>query len=171
MCSSDLYGLTLRYHQATEISDRILKASDKWNEKLKIYANFVSKAGTLDRGLNEDLADDRYGIGILAAPTTSLRGVGSLPTLKVLPLAMDERGPYVPYTLETLQDRSYPLFDHIFAYFDREPGKPMNPAVYEFVKFIVSREGQELVQKDAKYLPLNAKVANEQLKKLEEMAK
>jgi len=167
----NVYGLTLRYHQATEISDRILKASDKWNEKLKIYANFVSKAGTLDRGLNEDLADDRYGIGILAAPTTSLRGVGSLPTLKVLPLAMDERGPYVPYTLETLQDRSYPLFDHIFAYFDREPGKPMNPAVYEFVKFIVSREGQELVQKDAKYLPLNAKVANEQLKKLEEMAK
>lgn len=39
------------------------------------------------------------------------------------------------YTLETLQDRSYPLYDHIFAYFDRAPGKPMNPAVLEFVKF------------------------------------
>ena len=167
----NVYGLTLRYHQATEISDRILKASDKWNEKLKIYANFVSKAGTLDRGLNEDLSEDRYGIGILAAPTTSLRGVGSLPTLKVLPLAVDERSPYVPYALETLQDRTYPLFDHIFAYFDREPGKPMNPAVYELVKFIVSREGQEAVMRDAKYLPLNAGVANEQLKKLEEMAK
>jgi phosphate transport system substrate-binding protein len=161
------YGLTLRYHQATEISDRVLKASDKWNERLRIYANFVSKEGALERGLNEDLAQDRYGVGILAAPTTTLRGVGSLPTLKVLPLAWKDGGPYVPYTLETVQDRSYPLFDHIFAYFDREPGKPMNPAVYEFVKFIVSREGQAEVMRDAKYLPLTAEVATEQLKRLE----
>ena len=68
----NVYGLTLRYHQATEISDRVLKASDKWNEHLKIYANFVSKAGKLERGMNEDLAADKYGIGIVAAPTTSL---------------------------------------------------------------------------------------------------
>lgn len=165
------YGLTLRYHQATTISDRVLKGSDKWNEKLKIYANFVSKEGTLERGLNEDLAQDLYGIGILAAPTTTLRGVGSLPTLKVLPLSWKDGGPYVAYALETVQDRSYPLFDHIFAYFDREPGKPMNPLVYEFVKFIVSREGQEPVMRDGKYLPLTAEVAKAQLKKLNEMAR
>jgi phosphate transport system substrate-binding protein len=121
--------------------------------------------------MNEDLAADKLGIGIIAAPTTNLTGGTAAPTLKVLPLAWKNAGPYVPYTIDTLQDRSYPLFDHIFAYFDREPGKPMNPAVYEFVKFIVSREGQELIQKDAKYLPLNAKVANEQTEKLEEMAK
>jgi phosphate transport system substrate-binding protein len=165
------YGLNLRYHQATELSDRVLQASDKWNERLKIYANFVSKQGSLERGLNEDLAQDRYGIGILAAPTTTLRGVGSLPTLKVLPLAWKDGGAYVPYTLETVQDRSYPLFDHIFTYFDREDGKPMDSMVYEFVKFIISREGQELVQKDAKYLPLTAEVARAQLAKLETMAK
>ncbi|TMG98400.1 MAG: hypothetical protein E6H69_11840 [Betaproteobacteria bacterium] len=57
----NVYGLTLRYHQATEISDRVLKASDKWNERLKIYANFVSKAGKLERGMNEDLAADKCG--------------------------------------------------------------------------------------------------------------
>ena len=165
------YGLTLRYHQATEISDRVLAASDKWNEKLKIYANFVSAKGKLERGMNEDLNADKTGIGIVAAPTTNLMGTAAKPTQKVLPLAWKNGGPYVPYTLETLQDRSYPLFDHIFAYFDREPGKPMNPAVYEFVRFIASREGQELVQKDAKYLPLTATVAREQLKKLEDMAK
>ena len=167
----NVYGLTLRYHQATEISDRVLAASDKWNEKLKIYANFVSKKGSLERGMNEDLAADRMGMGIIAAPTTNLTGGTAAPTLKVLPLAWKSGGTYVPYTMETLQDRSYPLFDHIFAYFDREAGKALNPAVYEFVKFVVSREGQELVQKDAKYLPLNAAVAKEQLKKLEEMAK
>jgi len=167
----NVYGLTLRYHQATEISDRILQASDKWNEKLKIYANFVSPKGKLERGMNEDLSADKYGIGIVAAPTTNLAGGASQSTQKVLPLAKTDAGPYVPYTLETLQDRTYPLYDHIFAYFDREPGRPMNPAVYEFVKFIISRDGQEEVMRDGKYLPLNAKVANEQLKKLEDMAK
>jgi phosphate transport system substrate-binding protein len=165
------YGLNLRYHQATTLSDRILQGSDKWNEKMRTYANFVSKEGTLERGLNEELSQDKYGIGILAAPTTTLRGVGSLPTLKVLPLAKTSAGPYVPYSLETVQDRTYPLYDDIFAYFDRDPAKPMNPLVYEFVKFILSREGQELVMKDGKYLPLTARVSSEQNRKLEEIAK
>ena len=101
----------------------------------------------------------------------SLRGVGSLPTLKVLPLAKTSTGPYVPYSLDTVQDRTYPLADEIYAYFDRDPAKPINPMVYEFVKFILSREGQEAVMRDAKYLPLTAKVATEQTKKLEEIAR
>jgi phosphate transport system substrate-binding protein len=165
------YGLNLRYHQATTLSDRILQGSDKWNEQMRTYANYVSKEGTLERGLNEELAQDKYGIGILAAPTTTLRGVGSLPTLKVLPLAKTSAGPYVPYSLDTVQDRTYPLHDEIYAYFDRDPARPINPMVYEFVKFILSREGQDAVMRDAKYLPLPANAANEQLKKLEEMAK
>ena len=97
--------------------------------------------------------------------------MGSLPTLKVLALAKTAAGPYVPYALETVQDRTYPLYDEIFAYFDREAGKPMNPVVYEFVRFIVSREGQEAVMRDGKYLPLTAEVAREQLKRMEAMAR
>jgi len=165
------YGLTLRYHQATEISDRVLKASDKWNEHLKIYANFVSKAGKLERGMNEDLAADKYGIGIVAAPTTNLTRGASQPTQKVLPVAAKDGGPYIPYTLDTLQNRTYPLYDRIFAYTDREQGKPMNPAVLEFLRFVLSQEGQAEVMRDGKYLPLTAEVANAQLKNLEEAAK
>ena len=167
----NVYGLTLRYHQATEISDRVLKASDKWNEHLKIYANFVSKAGKLERGMNEDLAADKYGIGIVAAPTTNLTGGASQPTQKVLLVAAKDGGPYIPYTLDTLQNRTYPLYDRIFAYADRERGQPMNPAVLEFLRFVLSQEGQAEVMRDGKYLPLTAEVANAQLKKLEEAAK
>ena len=167
----NVYGLTLRYHQATEISDRVLKASDKWNEHLKIYANFVSKAGKLERGMNEDLAADKYGIGIVAAPTTNLTGGASQPTQKVLSVAAKDGGPYIPYTLDTLQNRTYPLYDRIFAYTDREQGKPMNPAVLEFLRFVLSQEGQAEVMRDGKYLPLTAEVANAQWKKLEEAAK
>ena len=166
----NVYGLTLRYHQATEISDMVLKSSDKWNERLRIYANFVSKAGKLERGMNEDLAQDRYGIGIIAAPTTNLTGGASQPTQKILEVSADG-GPYVAYTLDTLHDRSYPLFDRIFAYTDREAGKPMDAKVVEFLRFVLSREGQAEVMRDAKYLPLTAEVARAQLQKLEAAAK
>ncbi|MGF6439470.1 PstS family phosphate ABC transporter substrate-binding protein [Paraburkholderia youngii] len=167
----NVYGLTLRYHQATEISDRILKGSDKWNEHLTIYANYVSKSGKLERGMNEDLAKDPYGIGIVAAPTTNLTGGASEPTQKILPVAWKDGGPYVPYSLETLQNRTYPLYDQIFAYLDHEAGKPVNPGVVEFLRFVLSRQGQELVQKDGKYLPLTAEVAKAGLQKLDALEK
>jgi len=164
-----VYGLTLRYHQATEISDMVLKGSDKWNENLKIYANYVSTAGKLERSMNADLANDRYGIGIVAAPTTSL-GRNSQPPLKILSVAETDSGPYVPYTLETLHDRSYPLYDRIYAYVDRVPGKPMDPKLLELLRFVLSQEGQDAVMRDGKYVPLTAEVARSQLKKLEQAA-
>lgn len=164
----NVYGLTLRYHQAIEISDLVLKGSDKWNERLKIYANYVSSKGKLERGMNEDLANDRYGIGIIAAPTTNLGGGASQPTLRVLPVAEKDGGPYVAYTLDTLHDRTYPLYDRIYAYADRESGKPMNPAVAEFLRFVLSQEGQTEVMRDGKYLPLTAEVVQAQLKRLDE---
>jgi phosphate transport system substrate-binding protein len=59
------------------------------------------------------------------------------------------------------------LYDRIYAYADRVPGKPMDPTVLEFLRFILSREGQAEVMRDGKYLPLTAEVAKAQLKKLE----
>src|SRR6266851_10177429 len=167
----NVYGLNLRYHQATEISDMILQGSDKWNERLRIYANYVSASGKLERGLNEDLAKDRFGIAYIAAPTTNLGGQGAQPELKILKISAKEDGPYFPYRLETVQDRTYPLYDRIYAYADRVPGKPMDPAVLEFLRFVVSQEGQAEVMRDGKYLPLTAEVANAQLKKLEAATK
>jgi phosphate transport system substrate-binding protein len=166
-----VYGLNLRYHQATELSDRVLKGSDKWNEQLRMYANYVKADGTLARGMNEDLAADKYGIGIVAAPTTNLGGGAAQSASKILPLGETDAGPFVPYTLDTLQDRTYPLFDHIYAYIEDGSGKPVNPMIVEFLRFAVSREGQELIEKDGKYLPLTAEVAKADLAKLDALAK
>lgn len=159
-----VYGLNLRYSQSNDLSNSILKSSDKWNEELRIYANYVTADGKLARNMNEDLAEDIWGIGIFAAPTVNLQGDNSVSSLKVLPLAKTSKGPYVPYQLETLQDRSYPLYDQLYAYANAGSA---DPKVIEFLRFVVSREGQELVMKDAKYLPLTAKVAKAQLAKLD----
>ncbi len=157
----NVYGLNLRYHQATEMSDLILKGSDKWNERLRIYANYVTKDGKLGRSLKSDLAKDRYGIAWIAAPTHKLP-----PGLKVLAIAAHPGAPYVPYTMETVRDRSYPLFSQIFMYVNRRADGSVDPKVREFLRFIVSRQGQEAVERDGKYLPLTATVAHEQMDKL-----
>jgi phosphate transport system substrate-binding protein len=51
-------------------------------------------------------------------------------------------------------------------YVDQAKDKSIDPKVREFLRFIVSREGQEAVQRDGKYLPLTAAAAKEQLSKL-----
>ena len=169
------YGLNQRYHQAVEISDRILGGSDKWNERLRIYANYVAADakpgdtssgmgfGALKRGLNEDLVKDRFGIAYVAAPVGK-----NLPAeLKVLELAETAAGPYYAYTIDNLRSRKYPFHDEIYAYVDQSAGGAIDPKLREYLRFIVSREGQTQIMKDGKYLPLTAEVSRAQLKKLE----
>ena len=166
------YGLNQRYSQAGTFSDRILQGSDKWNERLRIYANYVGDPnssgasmgfGALKRGLNDDLKKDRYGIAYVASPV----GPNLPAECKVLEVAEKSDGPAYAYTLENIRSRKYPLYDEIYAYVDAAPGQPMDPKAREYLRFIVSREGQECVQRDGKYLPLTAEVCREQLKKLQ----
>ena len=167
------YGLNQRYSQASWMSDRILGGSDKWNERLRIYANYAAADaggkgssmgfGRLKRGLNEDLVRDRYGLAYVGSPV----GPNLPPELKLLELAETAAGPYYAYTIENLRARRYPLFDEIYAYCDADKAQLLDPKVREYLRFIVSREGQEAVMRDGKYLPLTAEAAREQLKKLE----
>ncbi len=167
------YGLNQRYSQASWMSDRILGGSDKWNERLRIYANYAAPEagdgkgssmgfGRLKRGLNEDLLKDPSGIAYVGSPV----GANLPPGLKVLELAETAAGPYYAYTIENLRARRYPLFDEIYAYCDTSEGRVSDPKVREFLRFIASREGQAAVMRDGKYLPLTAAVCREQLQKL-----
>jgi phosphate transport system substrate-binding protein len=60
----------------------------------------------------------------------------------------------------------YPLARFLFVYINKAPGKPLDPLVKEYVKLILSREGQEVAIKDG-YLPLPASIVKEELAKLE----
>jgi phosphate transport system substrate-binding protein len=157
------YGLNLRYHQATTLSDMLLKGSDKWNEKLRIYANYVDANGNLGRGLNEDLKDDLYGIAYIAAPT---RAVKEFPNLKIIPVAQTAAGPFVEYTMENLHSHQYPLTDSVYFYANALPGKGIDPRVKEFLRYVLSQEGQADIMRDGKYLPLTPEIAARELAKL-----
>src|SRR6185437_5225026 len=155
------YGLNLRYHQATEMSDDILKGSDKWNGRLRIYANYVAKNGALGRDLKVDLAKDRYGIAWIAAPTYKLP-----PQLKVLAISNRTGGQCMHYTMGTVHDRTYPLISQIYMFANPDKSGSVKPIVREFLRYVVSRQGQEAVERDGKYLPLTTSVAEQQWQKV-----
>ena len=61
----------------------------------------------------------------------------------------------------------YPLSRFLYIYVNKAPGKPLDPLVKEYLKLILSKEGQEVVVKDG-YLPaVRPAIVAEELKKLE----
>lgn len=159
-----VYGFNMRYSTATEFSDRFLRASDKWNENLHGYAHIVEPNGKryieADQ-ITDALARDPYGIAYN-------RFRGDRPAVRILPVAAEEGGPYVAHTLENTQNRTYPLFSEAYFYASVKPGTALNPLVKEFLRYVLSQEGQAEVERDGKYLPLTADVVRAQLKKLSE---
>lgn len=87
------------------------------------------------------------------------------PEIKALPLA--DSGAVVPLTPEAVTAGVYPLARGAYIYTNRAKDKPVDPKIAEFLRFVLSAEGQALVQGQGDYLPLNAAVAAVQLKKLE----
>ncbi|MHC8441544.1 MAG: PstS family phosphate ABC transporter substrate-binding protein [Candidatus Eutrophobiaceae bacterium] len=59
----------------------------------------------------------------------------------------------------------YPLARLMYVYINKEPGKPLDPLIAEFLKMIYSMQGQKIVEKDG-YIALPANVAMRTMKKL-----
>ncbi|MDP9051637.1 MAG: phosphate ABC transporter substrate-binding protein [Acidobacteriota bacterium] len=157
-----VYGVNLRYHQAIRFEDQVMHGSAKWNPFLLEYANYGKPDGTLAIGASmmvEDLAKDPYGI-CYSEENFKVEGA------KLVALAAGDSKNYVSLTRENVRNRSYPLYDAVYLYANGSAEKPMDPKVKEFLRFVLSREGQDAIVKDGKYLPLTKEVVDAQLKKI-----
>ena len=67
---------------------------------------------------------------------------------------------------ENVKSGKYPIWRPLYVYAGRKPGKPMDALTGEFLKFVLSKEGQEIVIKDGFY-PMSAEQAAQQLSLLE----
>lgn len=85
--------------------------------------------------------------------------------VKALALA-DREGVVGQPTLRDISSGRYPLERYLYIYVNRPPGRPLDPLLKEFLTFVLSREGQEMVGKDH-YLPLTAEIAAAERAKLE----
>ncbi len=68
-------------------------------------------------------------------------------------------------TIATLTSEEYPLGRYLNVYLVREPGQTIEPATKEFLRFVLSRQGQELVGKRG-LVPLPASVVTKELEKI-----
>ena len=159
----NVYGYNLRYHIPLTFAAHVMQGSAKWNERLIEFTNYRNADGTTElqaKQIADALSKDPHGIGYSSVAFLT-------PETKALAVAPRGGGPAVALDLQSLRSRRYPLHDEVYFYLDREPGQPIDPKVREFLRYILSREGQDAVQRNAKYLPLPAHVARAQLKKLE----
>lgn len=81
--------------------------------------------------------------------------------VKALSLAKKEGGKAYFPNYDNVLSGKYPLARTLYIYVVKEPNKPLPTLTREFLKFVLSREGQEIVVKDG-YLPLPAKVVERQ---------
>lgn len=164
----NVHAYNLNFHFPRDFAEKVFQGGYKWNETIKEYSNAL-KPGGGDFGklwgageqMMEALAQDRYGI------TYTLMTYRAQPGVKTVPLAETAAGPFVLPTLESVQDRSYPLAREVYYYTNRAVGGKVDPMIAEYLRFVVSREGQALVMKDGKYLPMTPAMAAAQLRELD----
>ncbi|KZZ47104.1 phosphate-binding protein [Oleiphilus sp. HI0118] len=105
------------------------------------------------QGVSESVNGIGYsGIGYKTAP------------VRALPLAK-KGSDYIEATPENAVSGAYPLSRFLYMYVNKAPNKPLDPITAEFIKLIMSQQGQEVVVKDG-YVPLPAAVVEKQFKAL-----
>ena len=93
-------------------------------------------------------------------------GNASYMTDQVKALALSLNGVDSPFTFSDVASGRYPLQRYLYIYVNRKSGQPLNPLVREFLRFVLSRQGQALVSQDH-YLPLPASIDAQELEKLD----
>lgn len=106
----------------------------------------------------QGVTEDRYGIGYSGI---GYRTSGVLP----LPLAKSENDEFHEANYENCLNGKYPLSRFLNIYINKSPNNQLNSLLREFLKFVLSYEGQEVVVKDG-YLPLTSDLVKKELTRL-----
>jgi phosphate transport system substrate-binding protein len=130
------------------------------------------KEHTLDKGDFKDTVKEQPGsASVVQGVSEDLYGIGysgigyRTSGVRPLPLAHKVGAGAQEPTYANALSKSYPLSRYLYIYILRNPRKPLDPLVKEFMKLVLSRDGQEIVVKDG-FLPLPATVVAEELAKL-----
>ncbi len=133
------------------------------------YGYFKKRA--LCRGDFRNNVNEQPGsASVVQSVSTSLNAIGysgigyKTTGIKAIPVAR-EGNDYVEATIENSVNGRYPLSRFLYVYVNKHPNKPLAPMEGEFLRFILSSDGQKIVQKDG-YIPLPVAVVEQNLAKL-----
>ena len=84
--------------------------------------------------------------------------------VRALPLAGDD-GTFYEANYENCLSGDYPMARFLLVAVNKKPGQPLDPRTLEFLKYVLSKQGQAIVEKDG-YYPMPAEVAKEVVESL-----
>jgi phosphate transport system substrate-binding protein len=155
-------------------SQTVMGGGVLWNEALRQFENVEEEtpsggneraAPAITRHVDayqevvNSVGADRFAIGLAGAGYRN-------PHAKLVAIAAKEGGPFVGATLENVASRLYPLSRPVRFYINSGPAIPADPRVVEFLRFVLSRQGQELVLREGDFLPLSGAEARSELARL-----
>ena len=101
---------------------------------------------------------DRFAIGY--------SGVGYTTSgVRAVALSEKEGGKCVEATMENAYSGDYPLARFLYVYVNKAPGRTLDPLTFEYVRLVLSKEGQKIVIKDG-YFPIPASISNQEIGKI-----
>jgi phosphate transport system substrate-binding protein len=165
---------------AVSFERHVMHWSGKWNPNFQEVVE--EKEATPDADgrkvwserMYEAISKDRYAIGwgaLMHVQGTCVNPDGSkcrpYPNIKILAISATPGGPAIPLTAANVRNRSYPLTRDAYIYVNKPPGRPLDPAVREFLRFVLSRQGQRIIDKQGIYSPLPESYIQKQLRKID----
>lgn len=158
------YGFSIARGFADYLEQAVFLNGHRWDPELREFADLPgSKGGATDGGQRalDAMAKDRYGIAFSGA----LYGNADV---RPVPIAVKEGDTFIAASTATVMDHSYPLTRIITMFLDRPPGQPVAPPIREFIRYVLSRDGQRAVlEHGGGYLPMLAPAAAREIRKLD----
>ena len=142
--------------------DGITVAINRWEGALKVFEKYPGIEVLAKPFADWDYAKGKTATENLLAAFPEIDGVWSSGG----DMTRGAIEAFVEANPENAISGTYPLSRFLYVYVNKAPGKPLPPLTGEFIKLVLSRAGQEVVVKDG-YIPLPAKVAARELKKIQ----
>ncbi|MDB6114333.1 MAG: Phosphate transport system substrate-binding protein [Lacunisphaera sp.] len=163
-----LYGSDVTLSNWADLMEReAFQGGTKWNPALneapRADIGTKAKGKTRDQQILEAVENDPTAIGFIFQRVIN----ANHGDVRVLPLAARADGRFVAPSAGAFFDGSYPLHNGAYIYLNRVPGQPLGNREKEFVRFLLSREGQQIIADDRLFIPLNADQIKVELAKLE----
>jgi phosphate transport system substrate-binding protein len=91
------------------------------------------------------------------------------PLIKQVAVADTPEGPFIKGTAAEVQANQYPYGRYLYFYARREPDGRIDPVARDYLKLLLSKEGQDIIASQANgYIPLNAAEAATERAKIDQ---
>ncbi|MSO90299.1 MAG: PstS family phosphate ABC transporter substrate-binding protein [Acetobacteraceae bacterium] len=106
----------------------------------------------------QGVASDKFAIGY--------SGIGyKTADVRTVPIATKKGEKCFEASAENAYSGDFPISRFLYIYLNKNPSQPLDPVRAEFVKFMLSKQGQDATVKDG-YFPVTSDIAREDLKAL-----